>query len=162
MSKTKTESKGYVEVSGNIFADLQVDQPEAYQLKARLASMIYDSIEAKGWTQKHTASVLGITQPDVSNICRGLLDHFSAEKLLTFLARLDNRVTITVKDESKELPPQEIVIAASQPIGEEKWTPKVGQPPKVKALSFQKGEQDEKEKTESLSSVQSESSLRGC
>ena len=118
MSKTKTKNKGYIDVSDNIFADLQVDQPEAYQLKARLASMIYDSIEAKGWTQKHTASVLVISQPDVSNICRGLLDHFSAEKLLTFLAHLDNRVTITVKDESQDLPPQEIVIAASQRVKE--------------------------------------------
>ena len=112
MSKTKT--KGYVEVSENIFADLNVDQPEQYQLKARLASLIYDSIEAKGWTQKHTASVLGISQPDVSNICRGQLDHFSAEKLLTFLAQFDKRVTITIENESRDLPPHEIVIAANQ------------------------------------------------
>ncbi len=112
--QNKNKKKGYVEVSNNIFADLQVDHPEAYQLKSRLASLLYDSIEAKGWTQTKTAKVLGITQPDVSNICRGLLDHFSSEKLLTFLAQLDNRVTITVEDESKDLPPQEIVIAASQ------------------------------------------------
>lgn len=109
MSK-KTTTKAFVEVS-NIFADLQVEQPQTYQLKSRLASLIYDNIEAKGWTQMKTAEVLGISQPDVSNICRGLLDHFSAEKLLTFLAKLDNRVTITIADESRGLPPHEIVIA---------------------------------------------------
>ena len=115
---SKTETKGYVELGDNIFADLQVDQPEEYQLKARLASLIYDSTKAKGWTQKRTASVLGISQPDVSNICRGLLDHFSVEKLLTFLAKLDHHVTITVQDETAELPPQEFVIAAEKAVKE--------------------------------------------
>lgn len=110
----KIKNKGFVEVSNHIFADLQINQPEEYHLKARLASLIYDSIEQKGWTQKHAAKVLGISQPDVSNICRGLLDHFSAEKLLTFLAKLDYRVTITLKDESTDLSPHEIVIAPSQ------------------------------------------------
>ena len=101
------------ESSGNIFADLGVENPKEYQLKSRLASMIYDSIKAKGWTQKRSAEVLGITQPDVSNICRGLLDHFSAEKLLNFLAKLEHRVTITVQDVNSKLPAREIVIDAS-------------------------------------------------
>jgi predicted XRE-type DNA-binding protein len=99
-----------IESSGNIFADLNVAKPEEYQLKARLASLIYDSIEAKGWTQHQTAKVLGISQPDVSSICRGLLDHFSAEKLLYFLALLDRRVTISISGD--KLPAQKIVIAA--------------------------------------------------
>ena len=102
------------ESSGNIFKDLGVESPEEYQLKARLASLIYDSIEAKGWTQKRTAEVLSITQPDVSNIRRGLLDHFSVERLLNFLAQLDRRVTITVSSDRGDVPPEVIVIGARQ------------------------------------------------
>jgi len=109
---SKKKKIDFVESSNNIFADLKIEEPKEYQLKARLASMIYDSIKAKSWTQKHTAEVLGISQPDVSNICRGLLDHFSVEKLLGFLATLEHKVTITIQDQTRQLPPQEIVIAA--------------------------------------------------
>ncbi len=98
------------ESSGNIFADLNIAKPEEYQLKSRLASLIYDSIEAKGWTQQQTAKALGISQPDVSNICNGLLDHFSVEKLLYFLTLLDRRVTINITGD--RLPAEKIVIAA--------------------------------------------------
>lgn len=107
-----SEDMQVTESGGNIFADLGIENPKEYQLKSRLASLLYDSIKAKGWTQKRTAEVLGITQPDVSNICRGLLDHFSAEKLLHLLARLEHRVTITVQDVNSELPAREIVIDA--------------------------------------------------
>ena len=106
--KNVAKKLNFTESSGNIFADLNIDKPEEYQLKSRLASMIYDSIEAKGWTQKYTAQTLGISQPDVSNICRGLLDHFSVEKLLHFLALLDRRVIITVSGD--KLPVQKILI----------------------------------------------------
>jgi predicted XRE-type DNA-binding protein len=107
--KTLTKPEPYfTESSGNIFVDLNINKPEEYQLKARLASLIYDSIDAKGWTQQRTAQALSISQPDVSNIRRGLLDHFSVEKLLHFLALLDRRVTITVSGD--KLPAQKIVI----------------------------------------------------
>ena len=109
---SKVEDTTVTESSGNIFADLKIDNPEEYQLKARLASLIYDSLEVKGWTQKQTAKILEITQPDVSKICRGLLDHFSAEKLLTFLVKLGHEVTVTVRSDA--LPPQEIVMAPKE------------------------------------------------
>lgn len=98
--------------SGNVFADLGLANPEERLLKARLASLIYDSIEAKGWTQAHTAGVLGITQPDVSDITRGRLKNFSSERLLNLLTRLNHRITITVSSEGDDLPKAEIVIPA--------------------------------------------------
>ena len=96
--------------SGNVFADLGLPNPEERLVKARLASRIYDVIKARGWTQKHTAGVLGVSQPDVSKITRGQLREFSVSRLMDFLAKLDNRVTITLS--SDELPTQEIVVAA--------------------------------------------------
>ena len=93
---------------GNVFADMELPNPEDRLVKARLASRIYDVIEARGWTQKHAAQVLGVSQPDVSKVTRGQVREFSISRLLGFLTKLDNRVTITLS--SDELPTQEIVI----------------------------------------------------
>lgn len=94
--------------SGNVFADLGLPNPEQRKLKAHLAGIIYEIIETRGWTQKRTAEMLGVSQPDVSKMTRGILKDFSTERLLHFLARLDQHVTITVR--SDELPTQEIVV----------------------------------------------------
>ncbi len=103
--------------SGNVFADMGLANPEDRLVKARLASRIYDVIEARGWTQKHAAQVLGVSQPDVSKVTRGQVKEFSVSRLLSFLTKLDNRVTITLS--SDELPTQEIVIAADEAVGAE-------------------------------------------
>ena len=100
--------------SGNVFADMELPNPEDRLVKARLASRIYDVIEARGWTQKHAAQVLGVSQPDVSKVTRGQVREFSVSRLLGFLTKLDNRVTITLS--SDELPTQEIVIAADEAV----------------------------------------------
>ena len=105
MSKSSTD---YEVGSGNVFADLGLPNPEERLLKARLASAIYDIIEERGWTQKHTAEVLDITQPDVSKITRGILKDFSVERLIKFLGKLDQRVTITLQDEKDNLPPKRL------------------------------------------------------
>lgn len=99
--KAKDKDETITRGSENIFADLAIENPEEYQLKARLASLIYDVIEERGWTQKEAAKALGVKQPDVSNITRGLLDHFSVERLMHFISRLEHRVTITVQEEEK-------------------------------------------------------------
>lgn len=97
--------------SGNVFADLELENPEELQLKARLTHLINRTIQQRGWTQQKAAEVLRVKQPDVSALVRGQrLDHYSVERLMQFLARLDNRVTITVS--GGELPPEEFVIAA--------------------------------------------------
>ena len=99
--------------SGNVFADMGLPNPEERLVKARLARLINNVVKEREWRQNHTAKVLGITQPKVSDISRGRLKNFSVERLMEFLAMLDHRVTITVQDENQEdLPPHEIVIAA--------------------------------------------------
>ncbi len=73
--------------SGNIFADLNIENPEEYQLKARLARLVNNAIKQRGWTQQRSAEVLGIKQPHISDLHRGLLDRFSVEKLIQFLGK---------------------------------------------------------------------------
>lgn len=102
--------------SGNVFADLDLPNPEELQLKARLTHLITRVIKGRGWTQSQAAKALGIKQPDVSELTRGeRLEHYSVERLMNFLSRLEQKVTITVS--SRELPVEEIVLAASQNAG---------------------------------------------
>ena len=112
------EQPDYEIGSGNVFADMGMTNPEERLLKSNLARMVNRTVKQRGWTQKHTAEVLGITQPKVSDMKRGLLDHFSVERLLNFLAKLDHRVTISVQDKTANLPSQEIVIGAEVLSGE--------------------------------------------
>jgi predicted XRE-type DNA-binding protein len=116
MSKSKSGIK-YEMGSGNVFADIGLPNPEEHLLKARLARLINKAVKEKGWTQQHTAEVLGITQPKVSDMGRGRLKNFSVERLLGFLAQLDHRVAITVS--RADLPPEEFVIAANSLSGEQ-------------------------------------------
>jgi predicted XRE-type DNA-binding protein len=96
--------------SGNIFADMGLPNPEERLLKAKLARLVNRALEGKGWTQTEAAKVLGITQPDVSDLSRGRLKNFSVERLLQFLSRLERRVTITISSETEDVPLEEIVI----------------------------------------------------
>ena len=109
MAKEKIE---YTRGSGNVFADMGLPNPEKRLVKSKLARLINQTIDHKGWTQQQTAEALGITQPKVSDMSRGKLKHFSVERLMEFLAKLDHHVTITVQDKEEIYPPQEIAIAA--------------------------------------------------
>jgi predicted XRE-type DNA-binding protein len=110
--KKRKEKIKVIPSSGNIFADMGLPNPEERLLKAKLARLVNRTIQKKNWTQTYTAKVLGITQPDVSDLSRGRLKNFSVERLLYFLSKLDRRVTITVSGEGDALPREEIVIAA--------------------------------------------------
>lgn len=83
--------------SGNVFADLDLPEPEELLAKAGLAHQICSIIEERGLTQTQAAQVLGITQPKVSLLVRGRLAGFSMERLVRFLLSLECDVQITVK-----------------------------------------------------------------
>lgn len=90
-----------IKSSGNVFVDMGLENPQEHFLKARLASLIQDGIEDAGWTQTEAAGVLGVKQPDISNLVRGHLDSFSVERLLNLLTKLGCEVTITVGKQDK-------------------------------------------------------------
>jgi predicted XRE-type DNA-binding protein len=83
--------------SGNIFADLGLPEPEERLAKALLSRRIEELIRALGLTQSQAAEVLGIAQPDVSNIVRGRLSGWSIERLARLLTRLGQDVEIQVR-----------------------------------------------------------------
>jgi len=84
--------------SDNVFADIGVPDAEEALAKADLARRVIAAIRAKGSTQEKAASVLGISQPKISDLMRGRLSGFSMERLMRFLIRLGKDVQVVVKE----------------------------------------------------------------
>ena len=93
--------KKFERSSGNVFADLNLSNPEETLAKAELARQIHSIIKKKKLTQKQAALVLGIDQPKVSVLASGKLSGFSLERLFRFLNELGQDVTINVKPKSR-------------------------------------------------------------
>jgi predicted XRE-type DNA-binding protein len=74
------------------------DLPNASELRARvdLAVALAQEIRGRGLTQTKAAEILGVTQPDISNLMRGNVDGFSQERLERLLNALDLDVRIQV------------------------------------------------------------------
>lgn len=90
------------ESSGNVFQDLDARQAEARLPKAELARVIRREIRGRKLTQTQAAELLGIAQPDVSDLVRGKLGRFSMERLERFLNALDMEVRIQVGPKPKD------------------------------------------------------------
>jgi predicted XRE-type DNA-binding protein len=82
--------------SGNVFEDLGLPDAEERLAKAKLAHRITTTIERRHLTQQQAAGVLGISQPKISDLCRGKLSGFSMERLFKLLRALDYDVSISV------------------------------------------------------------------
>jgi len=98
--KTKRATRPIPQVeasSGNVFADLEVPNPEEALAKAELARGICAIISERKLTQARTAAILGVDQPKVSALIRGKLDGFSTDRLFRFLNALGQDVEIVVR-----------------------------------------------------------------
>ena len=62
--------------SGNVFADLGLDNADELLVKADLAIAIKKEIRARGWTQMEAAKRTGLTQSDLSRIGKMNTDGF--------------------------------------------------------------------------------------
>ncbi len=83
--------------SGNVFADLELPEPDERLAKADLAMRIAQIINKRHLTQQQAATLLGIPQPKISAILNGRLKGFSLEKLIRLMMALDRDVEIVVK-----------------------------------------------------------------
>lgn len=100
--------------SGNIFADLGVDDADEILAKAQLASAILDVIERRGLTQNQAARILETDQSYISKLKRGReLRRFTFDRLLSWLNKLDHNVTLTIKRKPSNEEAATIHVAAS-------------------------------------------------
>lgn len=98
MSKRKKNEEALCEMSsGNVFADLGIENPEEELTKAKLVWEIEQIIKKRKLTQTAAAKVIGISQPKVSALIRRKLDGFSVERLIHFLNNLGQDIDIVVR-----------------------------------------------------------------
>lgn len=95
--------------SGNVFADIGVENPEEELTKAKLVWEIEQIIKKRKMTQAAAAKVMGINQPKVSSLIRRKLEGFSVERLIHFLNALGQDIDIVVRQ--KPLNRKHVVIS---------------------------------------------------
>ena len=101
--KSSGESKATIEPSsGNVFADLDLDNAEELHMKAELTRQIYHRIQVLGLTQREAGKRLGLKQPEVSKLMKGRLPDFSTDRLLVLLKALEIDVDIVLRPHSEQ------------------------------------------------------------
>ncbi len=80
----------------SVFRDLGFDDAEAkvLEMRAELMAALREHIKERGWTQSKAAKELGITQPRVSALVKGVWRDFSADMLLVLATRAGLQPTL--------------------------------------------------------------------
>jgi|SRR5712692_1321005 len=86
---------------GNIFADLGLPDAEELLLKSKIVVELHRLVKERKLTQTAAAKLVGISQPDLSNLLRGRLRGYSAERLMRMLTALNQDVEITIRPHRK-------------------------------------------------------------
>lgn len=89
---------GHVTASGgNVFADLGFAPEEAENLRIRSDLMIALCRVIADMTQIEAAVLLGVSQPRVSELRRGLIDKFTIDTLVNMLGRAGLRARVSLR-----------------------------------------------------------------
>lgn len=112
MAKRKTEAR-IEPSSGNVFADLDLDDAVELDTKVRLAVEINRLLGARALSQVAAAKLLGVSQPKVSALKAFKLDGFSVERLMHFLTALGRDVEIRITAGAGRRAPGRIHVAAA-------------------------------------------------
>lgn len=82
----------------NVFADLGFSDAQERQQKVRLAILVNGILDEHALTQSQMASLLGISQPQISNLRTYKLERFSASRLMRFLTLLKRDIDIVIRE----------------------------------------------------------------
>ena len=96
--------------AGNVFADLGLEDAEELYTRAALGVQVMKILNDRGYSQKESADVLGLKQPEVSAIMRAKFSRFSQERLIGFLNKLNQKVTIQISRRRRGEPYQQVTI----------------------------------------------------
>jgi predicted XRE-type DNA-binding protein len=107
----KNEKIVFEESSGNVFADMGLDDADELLTRAKLGHSVRMILEKKKLKQREIGQLLEIKQPEVSNLMNGRYTLFSPERLFGFLNKLDRKVTVRVSRRRKGEALQEVVLA---------------------------------------------------
>jgi predicted XRE-type DNA-binding protein len=79
----------YVESSGNVFADMGLEEADELLTRAQLGYSVRQMLKERGLKQREIAELLDIKQPEVSNLMQGKYYLFSEGRLFGFLNKLN-------------------------------------------------------------------------
>ncbi len=97
--------------SGNVFADLGLDEADELYTRAALGAQVVTLLKEEGYTQAEASRLLGIKQPEVSALMCAKFHRFSQERLIGFLNKLNLKVTIQISRHQRGEPFQQVSIA---------------------------------------------------
>ena len=86
----------YTQSSGNVFADMDLDDSDELLTRAKLGYVVRKILKNRNLKQQEIASLLAIKQPEVSNLMQGKYHLFSESRLFNFLNKLEQKVTIQI------------------------------------------------------------------
>ena len=112
MSSNRPTDNEFEVGSGNVFADLELEDADELFLRAQLGYYVYKILEVRQLKQREIGTLLGIAQPDVSHLMNGHYSRFTTDKLLGFLQRLDWKVTIHIEPHQPGEPYRAVDFAA--------------------------------------------------
>src|SRR5260221_14296036 len=111
MSSKKRANIEFEEGSGNVYRDLGLEDSDDLFLRAQIGFYVFKILEDKKLKQREIAALLDIAQPDVSHLMNGHYSRFTTDKLLEFLKRLDQKVTIQIEPHKPGEPYWEVEFA---------------------------------------------------
>ena len=101
----------FEESSGNVYADLGMPGADDLFARAQVGFHIHKLLEARKLKQREIAAILEIKQPEVSHLMNGHYSRFTMDKLLEFLKRLNQKVTIHIRPHRAGEPYQEVAVS---------------------------------------------------
>ncbi len=99
-NKKCPEAKVY-EGARSVYEDLGYKNHADMVTKANLVLEISKIIKRKKLTQTQCGEILGISQPKLSELLKGIFRGYSVERLMHFLNLLGKDVTIDIEDKPK-------------------------------------------------------------
>ena len=89
--KSKSEERHPHLTRGSVLDDLGFSSSEALEIKvkAEIYRDLLQYIRERGFAQQQLGTLLGIHQPDVSNLMNGRVSKFSVSKLIKFAGKLN-------------------------------------------------------------------------
>lgn len=109
MSRIRTSD--YEVGSGNVFADLGLDDADALLIRAQLGHSVRTILEKKKLKQREITMLLGINQAEVSKLMNGQYHLFAEGRLFGFLNKLNQKVTVQITPHRRGERLQEVVFA---------------------------------------------------
>ncbi|MBF0339025.1 MAG: XRE family transcriptional regulator [Nitrospirae bacterium] len=82
--------------SGNVFRDFGHPNADVEQARAILAAKIIKTLDERGLSTREAERLTGVSHSEFSRIRNARLQHFTLDRMITILGKLDEDVEINV------------------------------------------------------------------